>query len=153
MGRGQVGQPRSPGRTPLDRFAEQLALDDDGCWRWIGTISPKGYAAFYSTERKAVVSGHRWSYERFVGTVPDGLWLDHLCRVRDCVNPQHLEAVTPAENCRRGLKSALRIPQTECKWGHPKGFIGPCLECKRRCARETAARRRAAKNVKTRELV
>lgn len=72
-----------------------------GCWLWIGYRYSNGYGAI-THERKQILV-HRWAYERFVGPVPDGLTIDHLCAVRHCVNPDHLEPVTGAENTRRGV--------------------------------------------------
>lgn len=73
------------------------------CWFWTGAISRSGYGNFWTGE--SYVSAHRWSYEHFVGPIPEGLDLDHLCRVRNCVNPAHLEPVTRQENLRRGREA------------------------------------------------
>ncbi len=74
-----------------------------GCWLWTGLLYPHGYAQF--RVNGANVGAHRWSYEHHVGPIPEGLTIDHVhargCRHRHCVNPDHLEAVTAAENNRR----------------------------------------------------
>jgi hypothetical protein len=83
-------------------------VDASGCWLWQGNIHPdKGYGIMRrgGLTRRA----HRFFYETLVGPVPDGLELDHLCRVRHCVNPDHLEPVTHAENLRRGREARARL--------------------------------------------
>jgi hypothetical protein len=86
------------------------------CWLWTGTLVG-GYGTFRSG---ATVRAHRWSYEHLIGPIPEGLHLDHLCRVRQCVNPAHLEPVTQRENNRRGEGwSGQKARQTQCLHGHP----------------------------------
>lgn len=86
---------------------------DGDCLVWTGN-APHGYGTFWLDGRK--VRAHRFSYERFVGPIPDGLELDHLCRNTRCVNPEHLEPVTRAENLRRAHWPNSR--KTHCKHGH-----------------------------------
>lgn len=99
--------------APL-RFWAKVRFDADGCWRWTAHCI-SGYGAFHLSHAQRTIMAHRYAYELLVGPIPDGLQLDHLCRVRSCVNPTHLEPVTVLENVRRGLKVALH---THCKHGH-----------------------------------
>lgn len=82
----------------------------DSCWEWVGALNPYPGIRIGGKMRRA----HRVSYEHFKGQVPIGLELDHLCRNVRCVNPDHLEAVTHAENVRRGAKVIGMV----CKHGH-----------------------------------
>lgn len=92
------GQP-----SPEQRFRRQHTVDGNGCWIWNGSTTGKDgrYGQFIVNGRP--FKAHRWSYEDHKGTIPDGLELDHLCRVTLCVNPDHLEPVTHLVNVRRGL--------------------------------------------------
>ncbi len=110
-----------PKPTPVwIRLLRQVDTDSIlGCWLWRGFVDPKnGYGKIRigsmrdGTRVKALV--HRVSYEEFVGVIPNGLELDHLCRVRRCCNPRHLEPVTHAENVARG-EQAMRA---HCRHGH-----------------------------------
>ena len=91
------------------------------CWIWTKTIIKSGYGQFWRGKpSKKLIRAHRWSYEFTVRQIPDGFELDHLCRVKSCVNPMHLEVVTHKENVLRGNSfSAQNARKTYCKQGHP----------------------------------
>lgn len=82
------------------RFVKKFSLTVHGCWIWTAGLSVGGYAKFSQGQR--TVLGHRYAYEHTIGPIPEGLVIDHLCRNRSCVNPAHMEPVTPGENVRRG---------------------------------------------------
>lgn len=84
------------------------------CWNWLGMINEKGYGRIDVSGRK--ISAHKYIYENTLGKIPDSLELDHLCRNRKCVRPDHLEPVTHQENIRRSLKN--RVVKTHCIRGH-----------------------------------
>lgn len=120
----------------------------DGCWLWHGWKTADGYGRFDIGDRK--VLAHRFAYESNVGPIPDGLVLDHLCRVRDCVNPAHLEAVTVAENNRRGFGPVQAFAlRTHCAEGHP---LGPATPGKRRVCRPCANERNRRYKARLRAL-
>lgn len=99
----------------LERFAQKVRPGENGCIEWTASINGAGYGTFTAASYQTVMA-HRWAYERFVGLIPEGLRLDHLCRNRRCVNPEHLEPVSQRENVRRGLGNASK---THCPKGHP----------------------------------
>ena len=99
------GDPLATSRIVGDDLArfESYVERTDTCWLWTGLLTADDYASFRVDGRNT--TGHRWSYVHFVGPIPEGLELDHLCRVRHCVNPEHLEPVTHAENVRRAREA------------------------------------------------
>jgi hypothetical protein len=101
-------------RPAEDRFAEKYEVVD-GCWLWTACLSSSGYGRFNYGGRGTTGQAHRWAYEHYIGQIPDGMQLDHLCRNPRCVNPNHLEPVSPGENQRRGLLGVLK---THCPQGH-----------------------------------
>lgn len=112
------------GLTAIERFV--IKVNGDGpipahkpelgpCWVWTANHTakpPKGYGRFWIA--KQGILAHRWSYEHFVGLIPAGLKIDHLCRNRSCVRPTHLEPVTSRVNCLRGEAPAARMAKRTC---------------------------------------
>jgi hypothetical protein len=107
-----------------ERFWRKIEVGD--CWEWKAAVDTYGYGSFWRSP--AMARAHKVAWELLVGPVPHGLELDHLCRNRRCVNPDHLEPVTHAENARRA-NAGRRKPV--CLRGHDKqGRVG-CPECAR----------------------
>lgn len=143
----------------IDRLWRFISPEpNSGCWLWTGCLVTGGYGGL--TVDKQIRLAHRLIYENFKGAIPKGLQIDHLCRVRCCVNPYHLEAVTLQENLRRGLGNAAAIlasaelqkAKTHCPKGHPysgdnlvvqRGKDRACRECNRAKCRDYQKRRRA----------
>lgn len=107
-------------RSDLERFIRHVDLSVDGCWFWLGTRAWKDYGKFDST------TAHRAAYEIFVGPIPAKLVIDHLCRNPRCVRPDHLEAVTHAENIRRAYPEPS-FPGLPCPMPH--AGVSECRIC------------------------
>jgi HNH endonuclease len=102
--------------APEDRFWS-LVLVVENCWEWLGSDNGRGYGKFVVGRKHALA--HRWAYEHFKGPIPAGLTIDHLCRNRRCVNPDHMEVVTMRTNLMRGdAPSAINARKTHCRHGH-----------------------------------
>ena len=101
------------------RYFSNVVVADNGCWKWVGTSNTHGYGHFHANGRSRLA--HRVGYELMVGPIPKGLELDHLCRNRCCVNPEHLEPVTGKENLRRSKlhRGAINSDKKFCNHGHP----------------------------------
>ena len=137
-----------------ERFWAKVARGDrDACWLWQGSRTSGGYGHVKVGRRFAV--SHRVAYEMMRGPIPEGLQIDHLCRVRACVNPWHLEPVTFTENMRRGEGWGGRNHRaTACPKGHPydeantlwmsASYRGPYRRC-RKCNADHARIWREAK--------
>lgn len=98
-------QQKLRGLPIAERLMAYVERTDAGCWRWTGRLSSAGYGETSGERHGVKVLAHRVSYETFVGPIPDGLHIDHLCRNRACINPEHLEPVTLQENLRRGREA------------------------------------------------
>jgi hypothetical protein len=132
-------------RKMLLRFVRKVdGPTDTGCWLWTGKRDTSGYGRF-TVDGKSVAA-HRWFYELIHGPVDSALDMDHLCRVRACVNPSHVEPVTRSENLLRGERGR----PTHCPQGHPmtddnvyvsRAWRG--LSPPRRCRTCTLAKQRA----------
>ena len=117
----------------LERIQSKYAEDENGCWIWNAARDRHGYGHIKVGGRLGrLLRAHRVAYELLVGPIPEGLQLDHLCRVRSCINPAHLEPVTSGENTRRSPWNSA----THCRNGHARPIDSPagrrrCLVCHR----------------------
>jgi len=125
--------------NPLERFMAKVHKLPSGCWQWLGKIQPNGYARF-AIRHATHAYAHRWIFEHERGSITPGLDLDHLCRNRWCVNPDHLEAVSRRENLLRGdTIPARHAVKTHCSKGHAYDEANTylyrgmryCKECRR----------------------
>lgn len=161
------GDPHHIGRVvygePIERFTAKIDQQPDGCWTWTAYVNDDGYGVFNDVDNEPCLA-HRWSYEHHCGPVPDSHEVDHLCHNRDpdcpggvtclhrrCVNPDHLEPVTTAENVDRAPQHYGA--RDRCDRGHPFDQENTlvrsdggrrCRTCKRRRTRDYMRRQRAA---------
>lgn len=143
------GDPLANPKTPIERLLGKVEKQPDGCWLWTGSLMESGYGMFRLHGQATLA--HRASYELHKGKIPEGFVVDHLCRVRPCINPSHLEACTLQENVRRGRRNgrdfgAAQRAKTHCPRGHAydatntytsKAGKRHCKECVRVRDRET----------------
>lgn len=156
--------------TAEERFWAKVDAEGD-CWEWTGAIGNHGYGVFCETGarngQRKTRTAHRYAYELLVGPIPDDMTLDHLCRNRPCLNPDHLEICTPGENARRAHAGRAllrprppkvrktRQPGTHCRRGHAFAgdnlYVVPatgqrmCRTCKTAKDREYHLARKAAR--------
>lgn len=91
---------------------------NSGCWLWTGAADRNGYGIIWAGKGLPTARAHRVAFEHFRDQIPAGLVIDHLCRTPSCCNPDHMDAVSNAENVRRGKSCALKDRITHCAHGH-----------------------------------
>lgn len=140
-----------------ERIASKIAEPDaDGCWLWTAATDGRGYGKVWWRGR--MVRTHRLVYELLVRKIPEALQIDHLCKVKGCANPAHLEPVTSCENTYRGAGPAVKnAEKTHCPRGHelsPDNLVSyawihrgerTCLICRRATNANSRQRLRAAR--------
>ncbi len=136
----------------LPKSLTDKIVKSEACWEWTGTHA-HGYGLWWDPDRKSMRVAHRALYEKLYGEVPKTLDLDHLCRNRGCLNPEHLEPVSRSENIRRGagpdIIRARQGAKTHCKRGHAYSgdnlYVNPrgqreCRECRKISKRNSYAK-------------
>lgn len=114
----------SKNRNTHEKILAKIAVSDQGyespCWLWTGALTGNKYSRIVINYKS--LYGHRYFYTYYKGPVPEGLVIDHLCKIRHCCNPDHLEAVSQKENVARGLLRETNLQRhaerTHCKHGH-----------------------------------
>jgi HNH endonuclease len=134
------GSIKDDGAGPYVRYADHVEAlrqaETDACWHWPGYVNEDGYG------RRGGIGVHRRMWELVCGPIPKGMEIDHLCRTRDCIRPDHMEVVDHRTNTRRGLTiPAANAAKTHCPQGHPydeentyvtKSGCRHCRACKRK---------------------
>jgi len=139
-GTERMGLPMLPHCTPEERFWAKVdkhgPIPEDRpdlgpCWLWLGGLNGAGYGSFEGTV------SHRWAYEHFVGPIPPGLTIDHLCDNKPCANPAHMKPATYFENSSRAVAWLREHAEaTHCPHGHPYDLINTQFRRGRRYCRE-----------------
>ena len=134
-----------------ERFWSKVNESPTGCWIWTAAHTADGYANL-KVDGKAI-RAHRFAYQALVGSIPDGLDIDHLCRVRDCVNPCHMQPVTRRVNTLRGVGwTAQQAAKTHCIRGHEfndqntylvRGRNRSCRKCNALSQRKVALKKKS----------
>ncbi len=101
----------------IEIWRKESTTNGQGCWLWERPLNRKGYGHAWVARKHFAI--HRLSYQHFVGPIPEALQIDHLCKNRNCWNPEHLEVVTLRENIRRGDAGKPQASRTHCPQGHP----------------------------------
>jgi hypothetical protein len=137
------------GRGGIHKSIADLIDASGDCWKWLGSRGTSGYGKLKHRDLPTEMA-HRAVWFALVGPLPDELTIDHLCRNRLCVNPDHMEPVTRAENTRRRPSnwSPSRPPMGICPIGHDKtvlgrGTDGRCMECRRLRRRQSPSHKAA----------
>jgi hypothetical protein len=147
----RASRPRKPRSTPEQRFWAKVSPGDpDECWLWRGSVNSEGYGRIRIN--RVHYAAHRLAYELLVGPIPEGLHIDHLCRVRSCVNPSHMEPVPCRINVLRGVGVAA---QNSRKAFCPRGHVYDALWAKnyrhcRRCQYQSSRRWATRQDVQAR---
>lgn len=142
------------GKSLEERFWRLVDKTDD-CWMWTGYKTPEGYGCY--TDKGEPWKAHRLAYTLAVGKIPDGLTIDHDCRNRSCVRPDHLQPMPLVENVMRGFGPCVaNLNKTHCKYGHeftvtnidPKGrSYRVCKTCEKIRTERRREERQAARNL------
>ena len=139
----------------IERFHEKIErIPFSTCWWWTGSADKRGYGHFFPMRGQCEMA-HRVAFMLYKGPIGDGLQVHHVCENKSCVNPEHLEAVTPRVNLlASNTVNKRNAAKTQCPRGHPlsgenlvlevrrSGLIRTCRECKRVQLRESRARRK-----------
>lgn len=149
------------GRPPAsieDRFWHRIMPEpNSGCWLWDGAVNSEGYGNMRCKGKTR--PAHRISYEIAFGPIPKELQIDHLCRIRCCVNPDHMELVTNRQNVLRGTgPTAMNARKTHCPKGHKYSGVNlivfvnrygeqrACRACRKASSLAASRKRRALHN-------
>jgi hypothetical protein len=134
------------GKLP-QRVIDKISVDSDGCWNWTASLTADGYGHLWW--QGTMTTAHRTVYELTAGALPDGMVLDHLCRNRRCVNPDHMRVVTRKQNSLENSESvtAVNAAKTHCHHGHALDMTYPdgrrwCRTCKRMSDTRSNAKRK-----------